>query len=160
VSISLSNWIYVTPAESAWKPTAQDDRSPQQELIARVRAAVEQLRGNERMVLERHRFDAVPFTVIAAELNWRVIRVQNVERRALRRLRRLLAPYVRERFGIEAPQAKCPICDSACRGQADIMIAARINQESFGVLMSRLRCSYGIRVISPQTIIGHSKYHL
>jgi hypothetical protein len=160
MTIRMFDWIYQTHKTPLWQSeTTAEGQVLRQELASKVREALNELTAVERITIERHDFEGLSFAKIAAELEWPYSKVLIVRRRALRRLRKVLAPYVQERFGVSLPSLDCPICISPLRREAENTIAERKREESYSKVISQLRHDCKITIISPKTIIGHMKYH-
>lgn len=160
MTVRIFDWIYLTHKTLLWhSEISEEEQVRLQELLGKVREALDELTTAERITIERHDFEGLPLARIAAELEWPSSKVQVVRRRALRRLRKLLAPFVEERFGVCLPSTDCPICASPFRREAERIIAARNREEPYSKVISELRRSFEIAIISPKTIIGHMKYH-
>ena len=160
MTIRMFDWIYLTHKTPLWQDEiTAEERLRRQELANKVREALDELTVVERVTIERHDFEGLSLMNIAAELGWPCSRVQATRRRALRRLRKVLAPFVQERFGVLLPSTDCPICASRFRRDAETIIAARKREESYSKVISQLRHNFKIAIISPKTIIGHVKYH-
>ena len=160
MTIRIFDWIYLTHKTSLWHDeTSAEEQVRRQELANKVREALDELTAVERIAIERHDFEGLSLVSIAAELGWPYSRVQVARRRALRRLRKLLAPFVQERFGVFLPSPDCPICASPFRLDAERIIAARKREEPYSKVISQLRHDFKIAIISPKTVIGHTKYH-
>lgn len=160
MTIRMFDWIYQTHKTHLWQSeTTTEGKTLQQEVANKVREALDELTDMERITIVRHDFEGLSFAKIAAELEWPCAKVQVVRRRALRRLRKVLAPYVKERFGVSLPSLDCPICVSPFRREAENIIVKRKREESYSKVISQLRLDFNITIISPKTIIGHMKYH-
>lgn len=160
MTIRIFDWIYLTHKIPLWQTEITgEEQLRRQELADKFREALDELTAMERVTIERHDFEGQSLVNIAAELGWSCSRVQAARRRALRRLRKVLAPYVQERFGVSLPSTDCPICASPFRRDAERIIAARRREEPYSQVIARLRHDFKIAIISPKTIIGHLKYH-
>jgi hypothetical protein len=160
MTVRMFDWIYLTHKTSLWKTDITTEGQVRgQELASKVREALEELTAVERVAIERHDFEGLSLASIAAELECSCTRVQVARRRGLRRLRKVLAPFVQERFGVFLPSPDCPICASPFRRDAERIIAARKRDEPYSKVISQLRHDLKIAIISPKTIIGHMKYH-
>jgi hypothetical protein len=160
MTIQIFDWIYLTHKIPLWQDeTSVEGHLHRQELAGKVREALDELTDVERLIIERHDFEGLSLPNMAAELGWPCSKVQATRRRALRRLRKVLAPFVQERFGVSPPSNDCSICASPFRRDADRIIAARVREEPYSKVIRRLRHDFKIAIISPKTIIGHVKYH-
>lgn len=154
------SWIEQDPCETAWIEEETLEQIERRELlIGAVRNALRALSGLERHVVERHNFEGRSFVQIADELVTSKSHVKAIHRRARKRLRKILAPFVKQRFGLRPRAGQCPICLSHYRRSAERVVRRRRPEESFAVVIKELRERFGIVVKSPKTIIGHVKYH-
>jgi hypothetical protein len=160
MTIRMFDWFYLTHKTPLWQDeTSAEGQLRRQELASKVREALDELTAAERVAIERHDFEGLSLVSIAAELGCSCSRVTVARRRALRRLRKVLAPFVQERFGVSLPSPDCPICASPFCREAEKIIAAREREEPYSKVISQLRRDFKIAIISPKTIIGHVKYH-
>jgi IS30 family transposase len=160
MTIQAFDWIYLTHKRPLWETEiSAEEQLLRRELAGKVREAIGELTAMERMIIERHDFEGLSIVNIAVELGRSCSKVQAARRRGLRRLRKMLAPFVQERFGIFLRSPDCPICGSPFRQDAERIIADRRRDEPYSKVISQLRRGYKIVIISPKTIIGHMKYH-
>jgi rubrerythrin len=129
-------------------------------LREQVGAAVAQLNEEERELIERFYYAGDSYFEIARALHVSPRRLEAVHRRALKRLKKILAPLVRSYYGLtkDAPSG-CPICESEHRGTIDELIGDRDRTRSWKPVMREIRDRCGVRIKSPMTLIGHEKYH-
>lgn len=160
MTIAMFDWICQKPTEQFWDTRCTpEERLRQQRLIEAIREAVTQLSGIDRRIIERHYFEGRTYAEIGKELRILPGRVKTRSRRSRRRLRKLLAVIVRTQFHIKLLQADCPICNSRSRAEAEAIIAGRRPRGSFAPVLRSLKKELAIVVKSPNTIIGHTKYH-
>lgn len=130
------------------------------EIRSEVRRAVETLKGLERVTIEGYFFDGISFRRIAAHEETSVSRVVMAHRQALRRLRERLTPHVAKWYGIGVVRnAKCPICVSDWRADAEALIDAKTAHITWGDVMKRIERATGWRAKSPQVLIMHQRKH-
>jgi hypothetical protein len=161
MKLQLRNWIYLTPRDSAWpedSPT-ENSLSRQEEIALAVREAMSKLREDERRVVEQHHFESQTFSQIARESGKSQTSVANLHDRALRSLRKRLMSFARDNYGIATVKRDCPLCNSPQRAQIDELIATKQQSETNKRIIQTLKRDFGIIVVSPQTIVGHCKYH-
>ena len=161
MNIKLLNWIYATPRNPLWAggESTKDQLRGRQEISTTVREAIAKLPKSEQHVLIRRYFDGATFTTIAEERGKSTAAIQYLHRHSLRTLKKLLAGFVRERYGIELKQRNCCLCKSSRREEIDSLILAKKPEQPYRVLFAKLKSDYGIRVSSYQTLVGHIKYH-
>lgn len=137
-----------------------------------VREALKKLGEEERELVQRYLMAGQSMTEMAELTGRRVHRLTTQYQRALRKLRKYLAPLVAREFGdavadergrdeevYAAESLSCPICLSAYRMEIDSIIAARRPDSTWRPVIRKLRESYGIVITTPQILIGHQRYH-
>jgi len=125
-----------------------------------VRAAVESLGVWERFFVIRYYFQGLSYRSISEECGLTANKLAGLHRRALRKLNRALAPFVKVRFKIESDlDPACPICRSGHRKDIDNLLARRDRSRSWRPVISAIRSEYSLTIRSPQVLIGHEKYH-
>ncbi len=160
MTVMLHEWVYLTSTSSIWPPEPNEESLRKQEVLEQqVRDAVDKLDAAERLIVERHYFEGKSLARIARETRCSPALVQGIHRRTCKRLRKLLAPFVLVRFGITAEASDCPICRCAQRLEVEAVIVQHEDGDSYCGVISELRNVYGVAIVSPQTIIGHIKYH-
>jgi lambda repressor-like predicted transcriptional regulator len=131
------------------------------ELIRKeVRKAIVLLESQERDIIGRFYFAGQSFRKIARQTGYTERQVQAVQKQALRKLRRLLAPFVARLYAIEThPETQCVICNSPYRPQIDLLIKYRDRKATWRSILREIRQKFGLAIKTPQTLIGHEKYH-
>ena len=67
---------------------------------------------------------------------------------------------VAELFGVtEESRPDCIICRSEHRREIDRVIASREEAETWRPVIRKIRERFGLKITTPQTLIGHEKYH-
>lgn len=161
--IVYQNWIVeigVDPSRKNLSITENGVR-PNERVIKAVREAMEKLSPQEREFIERYFFRGESYSQIAQELNMRVYRIERLHRRAVNKLKRHLAGFVRQEYDLEADiGGTCPICNSPFREEIDSLIKNKTERETWRKIIKALKIHYNITVKTPQILIGHQKYHL
>ncbi|MEW5795268.1 MAG: sigma-70 family RNA polymerase sigma factor [Candidatus Zixiibacteriota bacterium] len=141
--------------------TPDDAEGSRRELIrSAVRAAIETLSDDEREIVEQVHFMGRTIREIAERSGRSGHRLEAMHQRALRKLRRKLAPLVAKLFGVaSASQFECPICQSPHREEIDHIIRERNPDQTWRPVLRRIRDRFGLRLTTPQILIGHEKYH-
>lgn len=125
-----------------------------------VRSAVESLNAEERFFIVLFYFEGLSYRHISEESGLSADRLWGLHRRALRKLRRNLAFFVKRRYEIETEDRQaCPICRSAHRQTIDNLISSRDKSRSWRPVIVALKDRYSLVIRSPQILIGHEKYH-
>ncbi len=131
-----------------------------QELDRAVRKALEQLQESEKELIERRFLLGESYERIGEELNCPTRELERQLREATIKLRRLLTPFVQRRFKVKINSPRrCPICERPEREEAERIIASKHQEETWKRIMHELRNRLGLEIVSPQTLIGHVKYH-
>ena len=177
--ITFQNWIVeigfdpsrrLTDPESCGPEAHRYDTQLQREINSEVSEALKILSENEREFIRQFYFFGRTYNQIARSSGRRVHKLEALHDRAMRKLRKSLTPFVRERFGIEIEsevrsasqkneKLHCPICESEYRGGIDKIISERNRSDTWRPVIRLLRDHYGLRIKSPQQLIGHEKYH-
>lgn len=165
--VVYQNWIADLGRDPGRPPVAGSPESEDRAVIERreqIRGAVAKALGrladNEREFIERYYFMGRTYREIA-ELSGRAMhRLEALHQRSLKKLQKELAPLVKQLFGMApAPNKACPICTSPARQQIDQLIASRDPAGTWRPVMKQIRDQFNIGIITPQTLIGHEKYH-
>lgn len=155
----IETWIEEIEHSAVRPPDPQESRR-----VERIRGAVgealSRLNENEREVVEQFHLMGRTYREIA-ELSGRTPhRLEALHERAVKKLRKLLAPLVQELYGLgSGPTGGCPICASPWRSEIDRLITERDHEETWRPVMRRIRTAFGLKITTPQTLIGHQKYH-
>jgi len=131
------------------------------ELDKTVREALAALDEGEREIAERRFLMGQSLEVIRSDLKLSSHEIERRLREVRIKLKRLLAPFVQTRFNLK-PDSRpvCPICESIHRERVERIIATKRKEETWKRIMSELEKELGVRVRSPQMLIGHVKYHV
>lgn len=126
-----------------------------------VRQAVGKLSTEERQFIEKFYFEFKSYQEIARILKKKVYKLERIHRRALDKLRILLADFVKDRFKLEVPQkTDCVICRSPFKEELDELIRSKKKEETYTQLIRTFKRRYGITITTPQVIIGHQRKHM
>ena len=163
--ITYQNWIAEIGRDPEGRPydasTGGFDDHDEGEMVRRkVSEAVRSLDDDEREYIERFYFMGQSNAAIAEASGRRLHRLEALRRRVFRKLRRKLARFAEDRYGIPSkPRPECPICASPRRGEMDKIIAAKKPSDTWKPVMQRLADEHGLHIGSPQVLIGHQRYH-
>jgi RNA polymerase sigma factor (sigma-70 family) len=132
-----------------------------EETNLKVREAVERLSPLERQFIEYFYFEDKSYREISVLLNKSIHRLESIHHRALGKLKMLLSNYVKTRFKLNLPeQTDCIICKSPFRQELDKLIQAKKEKETYKSLIRIFKEKYGLKIKTPQIIIGHKKKHM
>ena len=140
----------------------EDDEDPfREETNLKVREAVERLSPLERQFVEYFYFEDKSYREISVLLNKSIHRLESIHHRALGKLKMLLSDYVKTRFKLNIPEeTECIICKSPFRQELDKLIRAKKEEETYKSLIRIFKGKYGLKIKTPQVIIGHKKKHM
>lgn len=175
--VSFEDWISALCAlperarerERDWVPLSETDRKEREEreekadkISREVRRAMELLDKGERESVELYYFMGESLENITIRLRVSKRQVEKNLRVGTLKMKRILYQFVRESFQLmHAPsQAKCLICASSDRDIAESIIKSKKAEEPWRRVIRELREKLGIEIRTPQSLIGHVKYHL
>jgi RNA polymerase sigma factor (sigma-70 family) len=147
----------------------EDDGDPfREETNLKVREAMERLSPLERQFVEHFYFEDKTYREISVILNKSIHRLERIHHRALGKLKMLLFDYVKTRFKLNLPEQKdlkaqtscCIICKSPFRQELDNLIQAKKEEETYKSIIRIFKEKYGLKIKTPQVIIGHKKKHM
>jgi len=137
---------------------------PEPERRRRIREAValalSKLSDNERELIEQFHYMGRSYREIAERSGRTIHRLEALHQRALKKLRTALAPLVKQLYGLGvSTDPDCPICTSPHRATIDRLIQERNRSDTWRPMICMLKSRFGIPITTPQTLIGHEKYH-
>jgi len=140
----------------------EDQEAPfKGQVIRAVNRALNKLTPRERDFAVRYYFQGQSLKIIAAEWGCRRTTVAGVYKRTVLRLKYLLADFVRKEFGLAVRvERDCPLCRSPFRRQINNLIKSKKKEETWKRIMGILQKEYGLKITTPQTLMGHRRYHL
>ncbi|MDH4156079.1 MAG: sigma-70 family RNA polymerase sigma factor [candidate division Zixibacteria bacterium] len=126
----------------------------------KVAAALEHLNREEKEFITRFYYMGQSYREISEKSGRAVYKLAALHERALKKLKALLGGFVAEKFKIDAdPVPTCPLCASRYRREIDQLIDRRGRKATWKPVLKLLKEQFGIKVRSPQLLIGHSRYH-
>ena len=124
-----------------------------------VDRAIASLDDDEREFIRRFYFMGLSYFELAVRMGRPRHRLDALHRRARTKIRHFLAPFAGAGRAEKSTQPNCAICRSPHRAEIDRIIAARPPDSTWKPVIAALRIRFGLVIRSPQTIIGHEKYH-
>lgn len=138
----------------------EEDRLRLTELKEAVSGALKKLSDEEREFIIRFYYMGESYVVLSEKTNRPLHKLAALNKKATRKLKKHLAVFVKQRFGItENLNKSCPICQSAYREEINRLIAGRDKTKTWRPLLKILREKYQLKIKTVQTVIGHEKYH-
>ena len=152
------DWIYEV---GRTKLFAEIGPTPSQnQIIEKVREAVSALPESEQEFVRLYWFEGHSLAELSKLLGRRQHKLDGLNRRILRKLRSRLADYVRESFGVDTSESReCVICSHPHRVEIDQILSTKTEQETFRRIYRELSERLGLRISTPQILLGHMKYH-
>ncbi|MBD3257058.1 hypothetical protein GF377_01400 [candidate division GN15 bacterium] len=158
--VVFEDWLVEGSPDQPPPWVSSPDEPRQRRVRDEVASALGKLEEDERELVERFHFMGQTYREMACLSGREVFRVVAVHKRALRKLRALLAPLVAELYGIPPdPMPDCPICRSVYRPEIDQFIAARRPTETWRRVLRLVRGRYGLPAVTVGSLIGHERYH-
>ncbi|MDZ4724473.1 MAG: hypothetical protein SGI97_11340 [candidate division Zixibacteria bacterium] len=153
-----------SPSElsDVWKFGNDSDHRRVQLIRDRVSQAISSLSDDEREFIERFYFTGESYRKISEKSGRGMHKLESLHSRAVIKLRKKLAPFVKEQFTwthSSESRTGCIICGSRFRVEIDCLIAARDRSSTWKGVIEILKLKYGIGIKTPQILIGHEKYH-
>ncbi|SYZ72717.1 putative RNA polymerase flagellar operon sigma factor FliA [Candidatus Zixiibacteriota bacterium] len=163
--ISYQSWVDDPDPKSDF-PLKTDEteniESPRTRRVKKwVNRALDKLTPLEREVVVQHYLNGRSLYDISLDLEREPLQIVNVRRRAVLKLKKNLAIFVRREFVLkEMIIPKCILCNSPRRAEIDTLIRAKRKEETWRRIIGKLKSEYGIKITTPQVLIGHQKYHM
>ena len=128
----------------------------------RVGEALRRLSEEEKEFVERFYYIGQGYREISEKSGRTVYKLEAVHKRAFRKLKKELAPMVKEFYDLDIEKKSeltCPLCRSPYREEIDRLIGSRDRQGTWRPIIKVLREKYGLKINTPQILVGHEKYH-
>ncbi len=125
-----------------------------------VTEALNNLDDDEREFVIRFHFMGESYRRISELSGRNIHKLEVLHKRSLRKLRKQLAAFVHETFGLDSEVIPdCPICRSPFAAELDEIIRNRDRTATWRPVLTLLKTKYNLSISSPQLLIGHEKYH-
>jgi hypothetical protein len=137
-----------------------EEREKASEIRSRVREALERVSVQEQEFIVQFYFMGKSYREISEQSGRPIYKLEALHKRAVKKLKKELGGFVRERFGVETESdADCLICRSPHVAEINRLLSQRDKTATWRPIIKILRDKYGLKVSSPQVLIGHEKYH-
>ncbi len=162
--ISYQNWIAALGQGGDFQLGMENDakESARTKRVEKwVNRALAKLTPSEREIITRHYLCGESLYDIARQLGKDPRRTTTIHRRAVIKLKKNLALFVRREFvlkGLSLPD--CRLCRSPYRAEIEVIIRAKRKEETWHRIIARLKADYDIKIGTPQILISHQKYHM
>lgn len=147
----------------------KDKRQTELQLLIqqKVKDALNSLPEKEREFIKLFYHMGKTYREISELSDMRVHRLESIHARAIKRLKKSLAIFVKERFSIESEESEkdaslktCPLCNSKKNKEINELINNRDKTDTWKPIVKILKDSYSIKLKTIQILIGHDKYHI
>lgn len=126
-----------------------------------VKEALDKLTDEEKELIIRFHYMGETYVEMAEKTNREIYKLSLLHKQGVKKLKRYLHKFVRERYGIETEKKqKCLICDSEFHQEIDRLINNRDKTKSWKPVMKSIKMKYDLKITTPQILIAHEKYHL
>lgn len=161
MKIEYYGWLDQMTGQTAWPSelASEADAAKRLQRIRAVRRALRRLPKLERQLILARHFYGESLSCAAKKESLSFAVAVSGYRRGLRRLRSQLSAFVAAEFGIASAASTCVICASPRRSEIDRILRSRDRKEGFARVIAEIWKKCGLRLRSPQTIVGHLKYH-
>lgn len=161
MSVKFGNydWVFQTRQKGLWEQGEKSER--QYKIIERVQKELKKLPRKEREIIEMYWTEGLSLNEIAQRQGRETHKMEGLYKQIMCKLRIRLIDFVEDEFSLEISSVrdKCPICDHPKLEQINSMLAKKKPRDTLKKYIKILKDRYGIIIKTPQTIIGHLKYH-
>jgi len=159
--VVYQNWIVDLGRDPLKQWFLNENRSkPDEQLKEIVSSALKKLSSNEQEFIIQFYYMGKSYQEISSQTGRVIYKLEALHKRALKKLEARLLGFVKNRFDIKIHnKTVCPICESEYANEINEIIANRNPRDTWRPVLKILKEKFGINIRSPQTLIGHSKYH-
>ena len=164
--IVYQNWIAELGRDPDTRPELEMSKTDPEEgqrleqLQEQVKKALAELDESEREFVERFYFMGQGYFEIAHLSGRKTHKLEALHKRAVRKLKRKLYPLVAELYGLPPEvESECPLCNSEFQPAIDKIIENRDRRSTWRPVIAALKKQFDLTIVTPQTLIGHEKYH-
>ena len=141
------------------------------EIEKQVRKALARLSEKEKIFIEEFYYQGRSYKEISAILKINLKQAEYLHRRATFKLRNLLAGFVERKFKIKVDRVSpeksvkhrksvfaCIICQNPKQKEIEKVINSKKEQETWRVVLKKLKSEFNLDIKAPQILIGHMKH--
>ncbi|MEW6052054.1 MAG: sigma factor-like helix-turn-helix DNA-binding protein [Candidatus Zixiibacteriota bacterium] len=145
----------------AFTGTADSESARTARITLAVRQALTTLTEDESEFIYKFHFEGITYREMSELTGRPVHKLEALHHRAIRKLRTKLARFVEDEFGLRRVETgrSCLICSSGRRKEIDELIESRGPCDTWKPVIRAIRDRFGLRIKTPQQLIGHEKYH-
>lgn len=174
--IKFQNWIYEVINETSPRPSPIGEGEGgvsvvDPEIEQQVREALAKLSEKEKIFIEEFYYQGRSYKEISGILKINLKQAEYLHRRAIFKLKNLLADFVEGKFKIRVdkvtldksvtdrkPSVVCVICRNPKQREIEKVIASKKEQETWRVILKKLKRKFNLDIKAPQVLMGHMKH--
>lgn len=161
--IIYQDWIVALGRDPSEAESVSGEDSKNQMRIAAVNMALERLDHEEASFIRAFYMQGLGYAEISRITGRTRYRLESLHKIALRRLHHYLSPVLFEKSDhvLTSEAANdCLLCRHLRRQEIDAVIRRKKPEKNWRMVLQTLREEFGLKVNTPQLLIGHSKYHM
>jgi len=162
--IIYRDWIVDLGHDPAlnWQEVAGRDDGQNQKRVFAVNRALMELTEDESGFIRCYYFMGMGYRDIAESTGRRIDRLERMHRNILRKLKTRLSFLIGSERDYRGDYGDpgCPLCRHPRYYEINELIKSKKETETWRPIIKMLRTEFGIRIQSPQRLIGHRKYHM
>lgn len=169
--IKYQNWIYEILTETDSPQENCSAGKTDSELEQKVQQALVRLSEKEKIFIEEFYYQGRSYKEISGILKINLKQAEYLHRRAIFKLKNLLADFVERKFKIKVDKvilAKsdtnhksgvvCVICRNPKQKEIEKVIGSKKEYQTWRVILKMLKQKFNLEVKAPQILIGHMKH--
>lgn len=184
--IKYQNWIYEILHETSPRPspTGEGDFSlplvgeggvsaVDPEIEQQVKQALTRLSEKEKIFVEEFYYQGRSYKEISGILKINLKQAEYLHRRAIFKLKNLLADFVERKFKIRVDKGildksatnhkssvVCVICRNPKQKEIEKVISSKKEHQTWRIILKKLKQKFNLDVKAPQVLIGHMKHRV
>jgi len=161
--IVYQDWIVSLGGDPSltWEERSREGGTNNQTIIRAVNQVLESLTEEESGFVRCYYFQGMSYQAIGDLTGRARYRLELLHNRALKKLRKRLAATLGGKYHIPLPgDGECPLCRHPRKTEINTLIQTKGTEETWRRIISTLRGEFGIRMVTPQQLKGHQKYHI
>ena len=169
--IKYQNWIYEILTETDFQKENFSAGKADSELEQKVQQALARLSEKEKIFIEEFYYQGRSYKEISVVLKINLKQAEYLHRRATLKLKNYLADFVERKFKIKVnkvtfdksdpnrkPDVVCVICRNQKQKAIEKVIGSKKEQETWRIILKKLKQKFNLEVKAPQILIGHMKH--
>jgi len=162
--IIYQNWIVELGRDPSlnWHEASNRDGSYNQKIVRTIHKSLDKLTEGEAGFIRLFYFQGMSYREISELTGREIYRLEGVHTRAIRKLRNYLKVLVdsHDLAGSIDSNKRCPVCCHKDKNEINRLIENKQPDETWKHLVKILQEKFGLRISTPQILIGHQRYHM